>query len=63
MAKSQDKINERVAILLEKRFKKGLESYGIPISKANKNATQWITDTQEELLDAVVYLEKLKDIL
>lgn len=59
----KDKINERVQKLLSKRFKKGMDSYGIPISEAHKSSTAWLTDVQEELLDAVVYLEKLKDVL
>jgi hypothetical protein len=28
---------------------------------AEKPIVDWITDTQEELLDAVVYLEKVKE--
>lgn len=56
-------INDNVHKLLLSRFKQGMISYAKPIDSEDKDALQWITDTQEELLDAVVYLEALKEKL
>ena len=33
------------------------------MDQANKSLEEWILDTQEELMDACLYLEKLKEDL
>jgi hypothetical protein len=35
--------------------------FGLTIKKNNKPTLSWIEDTQEELLDATIYLERLKN--
>jgi hypothetical protein len=38
-------------------------TYGDTMKDATKRTTHWIVDIQEELWDAIVYLEKLKDLI
>ena len=46
---------------LTPRFCDDIIKYGNTMRTAQKPLIDWITDTQEELLDAVVYLEKVKE--
>jgi hypothetical protein len=40
----------------------GMKTYGNSLRDNNtKTFVQWIEDTQEELLDTIVYLEKVKE--
>jgi len=40
----------------------GMEAYGQSLRNNNKKTfVQWINDVQEELQDAIVYLEKVKE--
>ena len=43
------------------RSNDGIVKYGNTMRTAEKPLIEWINDTQEELLDAVVYLEKVKE--
>jgi hypothetical protein len=43
------------------RSNEGIIKYGNTMRTADKPIIDWISDTQEELLDAVVYLEKVKE--
>ena len=45
------------------RANNGMVTYGDTMKDATKRTTHWIEDTQEELWDAIVYLEKLKDLI
>jgi hypothetical protein len=46
-----------------KRSDEGISNYKVTMAQATKPTVAWINDTQEELWDAIVYLEKLKSIL
>ena len=37
--------------------------FGNTMDQANKSLHEWILDTQEELADAIIYLEKVKEQL
>ena len=41
----------------------GIKKFGNTMDQANKSLDEWILDTQEELMDACLYLEKLKEEL
>lgn len=47
-----DKINQRAAI--------GKNKYGVTMERQDLNKTEWLNHLQEELLDAIIYIEKLK---
>ena len=37
-----------------------MDRYGQTMAANNKPTLEWIEDTQEELMDAILYLERLK---
>jgi hypothetical protein len=45
------------------RSNKGTIEYGNTMRTADKPLLQWIEDTQEEMADAIVYLEKVKELI
>ena len=45
------------------RANEGIVTYGDTMDDATKPTVDWIKDTQEELWDAIVYLEKVRQIL
>ena len=60
----RDPLVERVIKKMRKRSDKGMIDYGMSMEENNtKSIKEWIEDAQEELMDAVIYLEKLKTIL
>ena len=55
----KDKIVTQVIDKYLKRSKKGIETYGTTLEE--NNTDDFLTHLQEELMDAVLYLEKLKN--
>ncbi|SFP10276.1 hypothetical protein [Salibacterium halotolerans] len=61
-----DEINAENAVLrnikerLDKQTKKDLEKYGKTVNPDDYSVTGWIEHAQDELIDALVYLETLK---
>ena len=58
--KCRCKINERIVAKLRSRAAIGLVKYGVTVADSPTSTTNWITHIQEELMDALVYLERLK---
>jgi hypothetical protein len=58
-----DKIVNQVIQNFEKRSIIGFLKYGTNLERNDLNFLQWINHLQEELMDATLYLEKLKDEL
>ena len=58
-----DAVNQAIVDKITERFHKGCVKYGTTIEGADKSVIQWIDEVQEELLDALVYIEKLKQVL
>lgn len=54
------KCASRVAKEILRRSKQGKKKYGVTVEKAKLSRKQWLTHLQEELMDACVYIEKLK---
>lgn len=50
----------RVMQLLYKQTEKGVAKYGHAVDADNLTNLEWLTHAQEELIDALVYLECLK---
>jgi hypothetical protein len=55
-----DKIVESVIDQLRTRAEKGKEKYGTTMERDDLTLMQWLQHLQEELMDAAVYVEKLK---
>jgi len=45
-----------------KRADDGIKKYGSTMAHSKKSFVAWVDDAQEELWDAIVYLEKLKSL-
>jgi len=54
-------IEKRVIDKINKRAEIGLKKYGITMERTDLTKQQWLNHLQEELLDAVIYIEKLKE--
>ena len=57
---SVDSIVYSVLQKFTKRAKFGKEKYKTDLDRTDLNTLDWITHTQDELMDAILYLEKLK---
>ena len=41
----------------------GKIKYGVTLDRTDLSTLDWINHTQEELMDAILYLEKLRNVL
>ena len=55
-----DAITEAVVVQLRTRAEKGKEKYGTTMERDDLTLMEWLQHLQEELMDAAVYVEKLK---
>lgn len=55
-------VNEVVKLILERHIQ-GMDKFGKTMEANDRPLDQWITETIEELLDAVHYLTKAKSIV
>ena len=60
---SKDTIVEEVIELFRKRSEEGLKKYGTTLDRDDLSETEWIQHLQEELMDAILYLTKLKNTI
>ena len=51
---------ENVCKALKKREEKGMTTYGVSTDRTDLTTEEWLQHLQEELMDACVYIEKLK---
>jgi hypothetical protein len=56
-----DSVVSRVIDSFQKRALVGLEKYGHDLDRKDLSFLDWVQHAQEELMDAVLYLEKMKD--
>ena len=56
----KDRIVDAVVARYQDRAKKGLVKYGTTMDRDDLTIRDWLQHLQEELMDATVYLEKLK---
>ena len=59
----RDKVIERVINKIKSRSDVGYKKYGVTLKDDNQSLETWLTHIQEELMDAVNYIEKVKDVL
>ena len=61
-----DQVDSIVQSIIQKfidRAKMGKEKYGTDLDRKDLTHLQWINHAQEELMDGILYLEKLKQEL
>ena len=58
---TMDKNVENVVKQLRDREEEGLQKYGVNTERKDLTTLQWLQHLQEELMDASVYIEKLKN--
>jgi hypothetical protein len=58
-----DSIVESVVMKYKERANLGLTKYGTNLDRTDLNVKDWVEHLQQELMDAVLYLEKLKNEL
>lgn len=61
MSDIKDKYVERVVEKFESRSKIGIEKYGTTLERKDLFLKDWLVHLQEELMDATLYIERLKD--
>jgi hypothetical protein len=57
----RDPVVERVVDKFVSRSDVGFAKYGVTLENDKSNIFAWINHLQEELMDAVLYLQKLKE--
>ena len=60
---NMDKNVENVVRQLRDREEEGLRKYGVNTERTDLTSLEWLQHLQEELMDASVYIEKLKNEL
>ncbi len=59
----RDKIIEQVINKIKSRSDVGYKKYGVTLQEDDQSLYVWLTHIQEELMDAVNYIEKAKMVL
>jgi hypothetical protein len=57
---SKDKIIQNVINKIQKRSEVGFKKYGVTLHDDNQPLDTWLNHIQEELMDAVNYIEKTR---
>ena len=57
----QDKYVQSVKEKFEQRSQTGIKKYNTTLEREDLDFLDWLNHLQEELMDATLYLEKLKD--
>ena len=57
----RDPVVERVVDKFVMRSDVGFAKYGVTLEDDKSNLFEWVNHLQEELMDAVLYLQKLKE--
>lgn len=63
MSNIRDKVIERVINKIKARSDVGYKKYGVTLHNDEQTLETWLTHIQEELMDAVNYIEKAKSVL
>jgi len=56
----KDSIVNSVLMQFKERSSVGIEKYGTTLDRQDLSALEWLKHLQEELMDATLYIEKLK---
>ena len=55
-----DPIVYRVALKMRQRSEEGMRKYGVTMMRQDVTTLEWINHAQEEAMDFIIYLERLK---
>ena len=47
---------------IQARSDKGIAKYGVTMEREDLSITEWLTHLQEEMMDAILYVEKLLQV-
>jgi len=56
----EDKIVQKVVNKYRERSEVGIRKYGVTMDREDLNIIEWLNHLQDELMDATIYIEKLK---
>ncbi len=59
----KDTIVESVIKQFKERSEVGINKYGVTLDREDLSAADWILHAQQELMDGILYLEKLKQYI
>ena len=62
-SKNRDSVVEQVKDSFELRSLTGIKKYGTTLDREDISLLDWLTHLQEELMDATLYIQKLKNDL
>ncbi len=57
----KDSIVEKVVSKYQERSEVGIKKYNTTLDRKDLNLLDWLNHLQEELMDATLYIEKLKE--
>ena len=57
----KDSIVESVITQFKSRSQRGIDKYGVTLDRTDLNTLEWLIHLQEELMDATLYIERLKN--
>ena len=58
----KDEIVEKVINEFRARSERGIKKYGTTLQENELSPLEWLKHLQEELMDAILYIEKVKQI-
>ena len=56
----KDKIVQEIKDKFEQRSQIGIKKYGTTLERDDLSAEEWVNHLQDELMDAILYLQRLK---
>lgn len=56
----KDPIVESIIERFKERSDEGIKKYGVTMARKDLSSLEWLIHLQEELMDAIIYAEKLK---
>lgn len=59
--KGMSSIEDKVIRMIKDRAKRGKQKYGVTMDRQDLTLADWLQHLQEEMLDAAIYIEKIKD--
>lgn len=57
------RIEDRVCEKIQKRAEVGFKKYGVGVTRTDFSFIKWMQYLQEEMMDAVVYIERIMEEL
>ena len=57
----KDSIVESVITQFKSRSERGIDKYGVTLDRTDLSTLEWLIHLQEELMDATLYIERLKN--